>query len=228
MAAVLACGPGSLISGRAAAYLHRLIKGSPPPPEVTTSHNRRVAGLRIHRTRTAHPADRCFVRGVPATTVPRTLVDLAAVLSVDELGRAAHEAHVIHRTKPEQVEAVLERRPSSPGAAGLRLILRGDHRVTLSKLERRFLALLRSRGLELPATNRPAGSFHVDCRWPRLGLTVELDSYRYHATRHAWERDHRREREARARSDDFRRFSHDDVFERPASVLDELEPLLRA
>ena len=105
-------------------------------------------------------------------------------------------------------------------------MLRGDVHVTLSKLEARFLALLREAGLPLPKTNRPAGSKRVDCRWPEHRLTVELDSYRYHHSRHAWEQDRRRERDARARGDDVRRYTYGDVFEQPELMLAELHALL--
>jgi very-short-patch-repair endonuclease len=66
----------------------------------------------------------------------------------------------------------------------------------------------------------------VDCRWPDHRLTVELDSYRYHHSRHAWEQDRRREREARARGDEFRRYTYGDVFESPGRMLAELRDLL--
>ncbi len=66
----------------------------------------------------------------------------------------------------------------------------------------------------------------MDCRWPEHRLTVELDSYRYHRSRHAWEQDRRREREAHARGDDFRRYTHDDVLEEPRLMLRELDGLL--
>jgi hypothetical protein len=59
-------------------------------------------------------------RGIPVTTVPRTLVDLAAVLNEDDLARACHEAEVRHGTGPALVEAVLARRPNAPGAKKLR------------------------------------------------------------------------------------------------------------
>ena len=65
----------------------------------------------------------------------------------------------------------------------------------------------RKNGLALPETNRVAGGRRVDCRWPERRLTVELDGYRYHRSRHAWEQDRRREREARARGDEFRRYT---------------------
>ena len=100
--------------------------------------------------------------------------------------------------------------------------------VTLSKLESQFLALLRESGMAIPQTNRPAGGRRVDCRWPELRLTVELDSYRYHRSRHAWEQDRRREREARARGDEFRRYTYGDVFETPRLMLAELRALVPA
>lgn len=71
-----------------------------------------------------------------------------------ELARACHQAGVRHHTTPKQVEAVLARRPKTPGAAKRR-VLRGDAKVTLSKLESAFLAMLRNERLPLPETNRP-------------------------------------------------------------------------
>jgi hypothetical protein len=158
--------------------------------------------------------------------VPRTLVDLASVLPVDALARACHEAGVRYGTTPRQVEAVVARLGRPAGAAKLRAVLRGDTRVTLSKLEDRFLELLREAGLDLPETNRPAGGRRVDCRWPEHRLTVELDSYRYHNSRYSWEQDRKREREARARGDEFRRYTFDDAYVNPAPMLAELRILL--
>jgi very-short-patch-repair endonuclease len=226
LAAVRACGAGALLSGRAAAHLLGLLKGSPPPPEAIAPTERRVKGVRVRRARRSELGDAMTWRAIPMTTVPRTLVDLAAVLTVDDLARACHEAGVRYGTTPAQVEAVLARRPSSPSAAKLRRILHGDVRVTLSKLEARFLVHLRTAGLALPETNRPAGGRRVDCRWPERRLTVELDGYRYHHSRHAWEQDRRREREARARGDEFRRYTYGDVFEHPRFMLTELAALL--
>jgi very-short-patch-repair endonuclease len=226
LAAVRACGPGALLSGRPAAYLLGLIKGAAPPPEVTAPTERRIPGVRTRRSRLTSPHDAFAWRGIPVTTVARTLVDLAAELALDDLARACHEAEIRHGTRPAAVEAVLARQPRSRGAKKLREILRGDVHVTLSRLEARFLALLREAGLVLPQTNRPAGGRRVDCRWPGHRLTVELDGYRYHHSRHAWEQDRRREREARARGDEFRRYTNGDVFENPGLMLAELRALL--
>jgi very-short-patch-repair endonuclease len=225
--AVFACGAGARLCGRAAAHLLKLVRGKPPPPEVLCPTQRSVDGVKTVRTREIDPRDGMIYDRIPVTTVARTLVDLAAALNQEQLARACHEAGVRYRTTPAQVWAVLARRPNSRGAAKLRRVMGGDVRVTLSNLERRFLDLLREHGLPLPQTNRPAGTKRVDCRWPEHRLTVELDSYRYHSSRHAWEQDRRREREAHARGDDIRRFTHDDVFEHPEQMLRELRHLLR-
>jgi Transcriptional regulator, AbiEi antitoxin len=224
LAAVWACGEGAVLSGRAAAHLWGLIKGPAPAPEVTTPAKRRADGMATRRARSIEATTH---RGIPITTVPRTLIDLAAVLSRDALARACHEAGVLHDTTPKQVDALLAKRTRTRGAAKLRAILHGDASVTLSALERRFLALLDEEGLPRPQTNKRAHGRRVDCRWPDRRLTVELDSYRYHHSRHAWEEDRRREREARARGDEFRRYTYGDVVERPRLMLAELRDLLR-
>ena len=226
LAAVLACGEGALLSGRAAAYLYGLVKGDPPPPEVTAPGYAQPPGVITHRTR--RRCDAARYRGIPITTVPRAVVDMAADSAPEELAVIVHEARVRFGVRPEHVEAVLKRRPTSPGAGKLRRVIRGDERVLLSELERGFIALLRKHNLPLPKTNIPKDGHWVDCRWPDRNLTVELDTYRYHSTRHAWERDQKRERKARARCDDYRRYVWGDVFEAPAELIAELSPALTA
>src|SRR3954452_24394888 len=177
LAAVRACGEGAVLSGRAAAHLLGLVKGRAPQPEVTAPTERRVPGVKTRRSRVleATTGHRIPVTPIPPSprgnAPPRPLVDMAADLDIDELARACHEAGVRYRTTPAQVEAVLARRPRSPGAGNLRAVMRGDARVTLSKLERRFLELLREHDLPLPQTNKPAGSHRVDCRWPEYRVT---------------------------------------------------------
>lgn len=121
---------------------------------------------------------------------------------------------------------MLSRRPNVAGARKLRAILRGDARVSLSKLESRFLDRLSEAALPLPRTNHVVGGRRVDCRWPEQELTVELDGYRFHHSRHSWEQDRRREREARAHGDEFRRYTYGDVLESPQLMMAELRALL--
>jgi predicted transcriptional regulator of viral defense system len=235
MAAVKACGEGSLLFGRAAAHLLGLLKRPPSLPEVLTVTQRRPRGVTTHRARRTDViageartrlTDATRWRRIPVTTVPRTLVDLAAVLDEDELARAVHQADVRHHTTPVHVEKVLLRRHNWPGASQLRRVIWGEVPVTLSKLESSFIAAVRRAGLPLPESNRRVDGRYVDCRWPKHSLTVELDSYRYHRTRHIWEQDRQREREARARRDEFRRYTWRDVDEEPEPMLADLRRLL--
>ena len=217
MAAVLACGPGAAVSHRAAAHALRLRPGAPPPPEVTvpTTAGRRRPGIVVHRVRSLHVLDVSTLDAIRITTVPRVLLDLAPSPSVAELSRACHEGWVHHRTTPRHVEACIARNPAKPGIAELHRALGAD--VTLSVLEDAFLALLEKHGLPAPRTNVDRHGDKVDCHWPELGLTVELLSYRFHASRVSFEAD-----VARRRRSDHLAFTYGDVLERSAQTVAEL------
>jgi predicted transcriptional regulator of viral defense system len=221
MAAVLACGDGAALSHRAAAYLLRLLRGTPPRPEVTvpTTAGRSRRGIIIHRVRALPQRDTMRLHGMAITTVPRTLLDLAPQLAPEQLTRACHEAWVHHDLEPAIVEACIARNPHKQGAAKLRRALRAD--VTLSELEAGFVALLRRYGLPLPRTNIDHHGDKVDCHWPDYGVTIELVSYRYHATRHAFEQD-----VARRRRTSHIAYSYGDVFERGRQTAAEVAALL--
>ena len=224
LAAVLYAGAGAVLSHGAAAFVLGVGPARrAPEPEVTGPRERRYVAVHRHRL---HPLERSVLDGIPITTVPRLLVDLAAGLVVDDLARACHDAWVHHRTTPEMVELVIDRAHNRPGAGILRRLLRGDEPALLSRLERRFLTLLREQGLPLPVTNRHVGGDRVDCHWPQQRLVVELVSYRFHATRQAFEADLRRARTARAAGLEHRRYGWGDVAEDPAPMLAELRRLL--
>jgi hypothetical protein len=227
MAAVLACGDAAALGGLAAAHLFGLVRGKAPEAEVVSRHEHRVPRVTTRHYRGLEPHDTTTWKGIPITTVPFTLTDLASRLGRDALAWAFHQASIRHGTTVEQVEEVMARRPNLPGRRNLVWVVRGDVHVTASGMERKFLARLRKERLPLPVTNIRAGGRHVDCRWSDLKLTVELDSYRYHGSRYAWEQDRRRERQARARGDDFRRYTYTDVYEEPAAMMRELRSILR-
>jgi len=217
LAAVLACGEGAVLSHRAAAHLLRLLPGPPPPPEVTvpTLGGRSRPGIVVHRVAVLHVQDTTTRDRIRMTTVPRVLLDLAPGLTTAALARACHEGWVRHRTSPREIEACIRRNPHKKGIARLRTALGSD--VTLSALEDGFLALLREHRLALPRTNVDRRGDKVDCHWPELDLTVELVSYRFHASRTAFEVD-----VARRRRSNHLAFSYGDVFERGAQTIAEL------
>ncbi|HUR84473.1 MAG TPA: hypothetical protein VMY78_03945 [Solirubrobacteraceae bacterium] len=220
MAAVLACGRGAVLSHRAAAHLLKLIRGAPPPPETTIpiGDSRRRPGITIHRSR-LHVMDVAKDEYIPATTAPRTLLDLSPALSPAELTRACHEAWIHHRTTPDFIEACIARNPHKPGAGKLRRALGTD--VTLSILEDGFLKVMDTHHLPKPRTNIDHKGDKVDCHWPDHDLTVELLSYRFHGTRQAYEAD-----VARRRRSNHLAYTYGDIFERGARTAAELAPML--
>jgi hypothetical protein len=219
--AALASGGGAVVSHLAAAYLLQLRGGRAPHPEVTipVDNGRKRPGIRIHRS-SLHELDVSTLDGVPITTVPRALLDLAPRTAPDNLTRMCHEAWVHHGTTRAHIAATIARNPHKPGAAKLTRALGAD--VLLSELERGFKALLRRHRLPAARTNIDVKGDKVDCHWPAPNLTVELHSWRYHATRHAFENDL-----ARRRRSNHLAYSYGDVFEREAQTAEELRGLLR-
>ena len=109
MAAVKAGGPGVFLCGRPTAHALGLVKGKVPAPELVSGRELRIKGLKSTRCLRLAREDTTHWKGIPVTSPPRTLVDLAAVLSAEALARACHEAGVRYGTAPRHVEAVLKR-----------------------------------------------------------------------------------------------------------------------
>jgi hypothetical protein len=98
----------------------------PPQPEVRAISKRLVSGVVTHRAIGFVQAEVTDWRGIPVTSVPRTLVDLASSLPEPALARACHEAGVQYRTTPRQVETILGHLPNTRGRANLRRVLGGE------------------------------------------------------------------------------------------------------
>lgn len=226
LAAVLAGGEDTALAGFAAAHLYVAVPRRPPSPEITGSVDLDLRGVITRRLAPLADGDVWLHREVPVTSPARTMVDLAGRADLDSLSEISHGLGIRHGLGAADVFAAMARRGRVNGAWKLRALYHGDAAVLLSRLEKRFVALLRTHGLPLPQTNRKVDSFYVDCRWP--GLTVELLGFRFHSSRHAWVRDQRRAREAYARGDEFRTYTWDDVTDTPAVVIGELTSLLLA
>jgi hypothetical protein len=221
MAAVLACGDGTFASHRSTLHARGVLRERPPRPEVSVASygGRRQPRIVVHRVASLPPADTTTFQAIPMTTVPRALLDVAPTLSPSDLCRACHEAWVRHRVTPAQIEACIARNPTKKGIAKLRRAYGAD--ATLSELEKGFLRLLDHHGLPRPRTNIDLKGDKVDCHWPQHGLTVELHSYGFHATRWAFENDNTRRRRSRHLP-----FTWGDVFERGTRTAVELRALL--
>ncbi|HZU39600.1 MAG TPA: DUF559 domain-containing protein [Solirubrobacteraceae bacterium] len=195
LAAVLACGRDALLSHRSAAELWDLTRPAEPPELHVTALARKCRsrpGIEVHRALDFEDGDRTVVRGIPVTTPARTLVDLAGRAASRELERALDEAITLGLLEPADVEAALERYPRRRGTAALRALLADRERptsLTRSHSEERFLALVRRARLPTPRQNARIDRYTVDFYWPEHRLVVEIDGYRYHSTRSAFERD---------------------------------------
>jgi very-short-patch-repair endonuclease len=198
LAAVLACRYGALLSHGTAAVLWSLLApsaGGRIHVTVTGAPRGRHAGIQIHRLGSPLPPADCTVRhGVPVTSPARTLLDLAATVGSAELQRAFESALQDRLVTMGALQDLLARNRRRRGAGRLAALLpaAGDAQVTRSHMERAFLQLVRRYGLPAPATNVGVRGFVVDCYWQDAGLVVELDGYRVHGTRPAFEADRRR------------------------------------
>ena len=201
LAAVLACGPGSVLSHRDAAALWELRAASGTRVDVTVptrNGRQRRAGIAVHRPSPLPEDEKTSVREIAVTTPARTLLDLAEVVSRPALVRAVEQAEVVHVLDLADLERVIASHPGRAGARRLVHVLTEQFsRVTItrSELEVIFLDVCAAAGLPRPQVNTPVGGLEVDFFWPTLGLVVEVDGFRFHGTRAAFERD--RERDAR-------------------------------
>jgi predicted transcriptional regulator of viral defense system len=198
MAAVLACGPDAVLSHRAAARLWGIRPDNRPKVDVTVVSRgaRSRKGIQVHGVRSLDPRDITKIDGIPVTTLPRTLLDLAEVVTKDHVLKALTEAERQQIIDLGALNELLER---SPGRRG-RKILRGVLADTViephtrEEFEHRFLQLVLDAGLPMPQVNTLVEGYEVDVVWPKHKLIVELDSWEFHRHRAAFEGD--RERDA--------------------------------
>jgi very-short-patch-repair endonuclease len=226
LAAVLAVGPGAVLSHRDAAGLHDLRPANHARIDVTTTANRPdEPGIQVHRTRSLDAQDITTLSGIPVTTVARTLVDLAYTVPYDHLAKAVREAERQRTFDLRNVQAALARTRGrrGPGHGALKAAIAEcaafEQHHTRSPLEDAFLRLVRGNGLPLPSTNALVEGFQVDAVWRTQHVAVELDGWTDHQTRRAFEAD--RERDAVLMAAGWRviRVTHRQLTERPDRVV---------
>ncbi len=204
MAAVLACGPGAVLSHRSAAALLGLRASSRALIDVTVPGrtNRCHQGLDVHRSTTLEAHDTTTAEKIPCTTVARTQLDLAGVINRRGLEKAFDQAEILDVFDLHALEDQLERNATSRASARMRAVMAGHHpgqTVTRHELEERFLALCRSAGIPQPEVNvwlvLPDGEppIQVDFLWRAQRVALETDGFRFHRSQRSFERDRRRD-----------------------------------
>jgi very-short-patch-repair endonuclease len=227
MAAVLAGGSGAVLSHHAAGALWRIRRGT--RLEITVPRGRKQhPGIHVHWANL--PSDEITTRqGIPTTTVPRTLLDLSAVVQLDELRSAFRQAEQLRLTDPRWVGDLIDRYPRKPGIPAVRAVVEEVQRglnVVRSDLEELFQAFLINAGLPLPKTNVLIEGVEVDCVWPAARLIVELDARSTHDSTHSFESDRARDRRLEAAGWRVIRITWRQLLETPDEVEADLRKLL--
>ena len=123
-------------------------------------------------------------RGIPVTTVPRTLLDLAAVLDDTALRRAVREAQAKKLATVGDIAAILRRPGAQTGRKRLAQIIATGPAPTRSALEDAVLDLMLVGGISHPEVNPPmwleGRRFVPDFRWPGQRLVLEADGAAFH------------------------------------------------
>ena len=230
MAATLACGEGTLLSHRSAAELHGLLASRAARIDVSAP-GRRVPSraLTVHTTRTLAARDVTTVERIPLTSVARTLLDLADVVAPRNVERALQQAEILRAFDLSALDDILARANGRRGTGILRRALelhRGGTTATRSGLEEAFLALVDGAGLPRPRINARILGYEVDAHWPRHGVVVELDSFKFHRTRRAFEADRRRDIVLQAAGMRIARFTDRRIEQEPEAVMKDLHGLV--
>lgn len=183
-AALLACGPAAVLSHHSAAQLHGLrlaTRAGAMHVTTTESHRRTRAGIIVHRTAILHPGEHHRVLGLAATSVARTLVDLAPLHSARQLAPLVDQA--LRSTSRARIIETLERHPRRPGTPRLLRLLdpARPSAETWSLAEARLLAAIRRAHLPTPEANVQIEGYVADLLWRRQRVIVEYDSQHYHS-----------------------------------------------
>jgi hypothetical protein len=197
-AAVLACGKGAVLSHLTAAVHWGLIRSASAAIHVTVPRRKKPAvnGVTVHLTRQMTAADWTMKDGMPVTSVSRTLLDLAGVLTPRELIKAVEQAEKRRIFDLRAVEELLERSRGRRGAKALWAALaelHGEAPDTWSPLEDDFVDFCRERQIPPPQLNVVIAGFCVDAAWPENRVVVELDSRTHHTGIQAFEDDRKRD-----------------------------------
>jgi very-short-patch-repair endonuclease len=179
MAAVLACGPGAVLSHHSAAALWGFRKWPAGPMHVTAPGRHHRRGIRAHRCQLTRREVRTHL-GIRATSPARTLLDIAPTLTHRQLVRAINDAQISKCLRARDLE-------------GTRL-----HRfvgeLSRSPFEDHFRPWRKRYNVPEPQYNVPIGPYEADIYYVVERVIVELDGWDFHRTKAAFEND--RERDA--------------------------------
>jgi very-short-patch-repair endonuclease len=203
---------------------------------VTAPH-KSASSKRIRRHHSPLPVDEITIEeGIPVTSVHRTIFDLAATASVDEMVAMIKEAEYRNLWDRLSLWDLLERYPGKRGSQNLRFALERLKEEPIGRrrsfLEKRFAPFLRRHRLPLPRFNDwillGAKRYQVDCHWPGTEQIVELDGWEGHGTRSAFREDRARDRALHVGGYSVTRITFNQLDDEPEAIAADLRVLLRS
>ena len=200
MAAVLACGPGAVLSHRSAAALLELRDWGGTKIDVTVPRRsrRKHEGVKVHCSTTLTDHDVTVVNNIPCTTVARTLLDLAEAVTGRQLERSFDQAEILQVLDLTAIEDELARHPTRPGAKAVRNVLETHYigrTPTWNENEEALLAITRPLGIPDPECNAfvilddGGPAIRADFVWRDRRVAIEADSRKWHTSRQRLEQD---------------------------------------
>jgi hypothetical protein len=220
----------AVASHGSAAYLWGLYRYAPERIDVTAPIRRRAKReFVVHFSSILAPEDRREGEGIPVTSVPRVLLDLAIQARPDQLERLLERAEELGLLDLIAVEEVLNRAGGHRGRGPLRRALalyQPDPAFTRSRFEKQFRRLVIRAGITAPSMNVNAHGYELDAYWPELRFAVELDLFETHGSRAAFERDRLRHEELKLLGIEMIRVTKPRLDAEPEAVLRNLATLL--
>jgi very-short-patch-repair endonuclease len=199
------------------------------PYEVSTKSDRRREGIRVHRATGLTRRDTTRQLGVPITSPARTVFDMTPRLKTEKaLRRFVNDARLTNTLQLSHLAELLERHPHAPATRHLLPFVRATGGPTRSDLEDVFVAFARRYGLPEPTINRRMGRTEPDILFPEERVIVEIDSWKYHSDRGAFESDRDRDAERLAAGIETVRVTEERLENTPAREAERLHAILRA
>jgi hypothetical protein len=181
--AVLYAGPGGMLSHESDAHHRGLIMRPPNTIHVSTPRAKikSIPGfISVHCER---KLARVWHNGLPCTTIPQMLLDIASTSDPKLVRRALSVLDYRKGLDVAAIDAITGK--GRRGTKALRLALKQyrpqDAHVN-GKLEEGFLDFCEAGGVPLPKVNVWVHDIQVDAYWPDHGLVVEMDGDANHSS----------------------------------------------
>jgi very-short-patch-repair endonuclease len=227
--------PHATVSHYSAAVFHGLNGVSNDTISVTvpskTTHI--FPGVRVFRNDDLSTEHLSVVRGLRATTLERTIIDLAAVLSPRHLEFIVDDLLASGRCRVADLRFVLDSiaRRGKPGVATMRALL--DDRSVVdenrTQLERAGHKLLEEGGFQGYESEYPmpwAPNLRFDVAFPADQMAIEWDSIRWHTQKRRFQTDRARDRMAVEHGWRVLRFTWRDIHDDPNGVIETIRIVL--